>query len=156
MLTYFCIYSIIGYFMESTYISILKRKWISSGLLDGPYIPLYGFGACILISIYNFLSKSYILTFVLGAILLTILEYLTSLFIEYLFHKRCWDYSKHIFNYQGRICLFYSIIWGLLSLFMIFYFHPLIMNRSSVISELLSVIISCIIIKDFIKKRIVM
>lgn len=156
MLAYFCIYSFIGYLMESTYISIFKKKWISSGLLDGPYIPLYGIGATILIYTSPHYKHSYILTFIIGSLLMTILEYITAVYIEYFFQKKCWDYHHHPLNFKGRICLQYSLIWGLLAILLIYYIHPLLSFKQNIFSEILSLIIICFIIKDTInKKRIV-
>jgi cardiolipin synthase len=59
-----------------------------------------------------------------GLLLATILEYLTSLVMEMVFHTRWWDYSKHPLNIKGRISLFVSLFWGLLSLLMIQVLQP--------------------------------
>lgn len=156
MFSYFCIYSIFGFFMESTYISILKRKLFASGLLDGPYIPLYGIGASILILFSPILNQSIWLCFFLGSFFMTTLEYLTSIYIEKIFHKKCWNYQNHFMNLQGRICLLYSFIWGILSVILIHLIIPNITFKPTIITEIISMIIICIIIKDTLKqKRIV-
>lgn len=156
MFSYFCLYSFIGFLMESTYISLFKKKWIESGLLDGPYIPLYGVGACLLISFSSILSKSYLTSFIFGSILMTILEYCTSIYIEKVFHKKCWDYHHHHFHLHGRICLFYTVLWGILSVILIHFIIPALPFEPTILTELLSLIIICIILKDTIKqKRIV-
>lgn len=123
MLISFAMYSFLGYIMESLYISLIKRKWVSSGLLKGPYIPLYGFGALILINLMPYMKNPWI-CIIIGGISMTCLELLSSYFIEKVFHKKCWDYSKHYFNFQGRICLFYTIIWCSLSYLFVFFIHP--------------------------------
>jgi len=150
MITYFCIYSILGHFMESTYISIIERKWYSSGLLNGPYIPLYGFGALILIFIAPYIQYSYLLTFIIGSFFMTILEYFSSIYLDKVFHKKIWDYSHHPLNLKGRICLLYSLIWGLLSIILINYIHPYLsyLIKPNPLTTILSLIIICIIIKE--------
>lgn len=150
MFIYFCIYSFLGYFMESFYISCFQKKWLSSGLLDGPYIPLYGFGAMILILVSPYLKASYFLTFITCSILMTTLEYVTSLYLEKVFHQHIWDYSHYKYNYQGRICLFYSILWGFLSILFIFYLHPYLSSLISFnnTSAFLSIIMITIMMKD--------
>ena len=55
-----------------------------------------------------------------------ILEYLTSFIMEKLFNARWWDYSNEFFNINGRICLLYSIFWGILSLVLIKIINPII------------------------------
>lgn len=124
MIIYFSIYTLLGYFMESTYVSLFRKKWISSGLLTGPFIPLYGFGSVLLIILEPYIHNNIFLVFFIGGISLTILEYISSFYIEKVFHQKCWDYSKHIFNYQGRICLLYFMIWSILSCLFIYYIHP--------------------------------
>lgn len=149
----FTIYSILGYLMESLYVSILERKWISSGLLKGPYIPLYGIGATILIKISPFLENP-ILCFFIGGIVATTLEYIASIYIEKVFHCKCWDYSQHRFNYQGRICLFYFLVWCILSTLLINYIHPFIISIIPYhdLTLLVSLIFSIIVCKDFVEQ----
>lgn len=125
MIISFSIYTFLGYLMESIYVSILKKKWISSGLLIGPFIPLYGVGAITLIFLNPYLQNPWICFFI-GGMVMTCIEYFSSLYIEKVFHKKCWDYSKHRLQFQGRICLFYYIVWCCLSYLFIFYIHPLI------------------------------
>ena len=124
MIIYFSIYCVLGYLMESSYVSLLSRRVISSGLFKGPFIPLYGFGACLLIVLSPYLKNSFLLSFFIGGIAMTLLEYLASHYIEKSFQTKCWDYSKHHFHYQGRICLFYFLMWCFLSLCFIQYIHP--------------------------------
>lgn len=126
MIIYFSIYTFLGYLMESLYISYFQKKLISSGLLKGPFIPLYGFGACILIALSPIISHSLILTFFIGGICMTLLEYFSSLYIEKYFHTQCWNYSHHRLQYQGRICFMYFIIWCCLSVAFIYVIHPFI------------------------------
>ena len=124
MIIYFSLYCLLGYFMESIYVSLFQRHWISSGLLKGPFIPLYGVGACLLIYFAPYLKSSIYLTIFVGGFMMTILEYLASLFIEKVFETKCWDYSHHRFHIQGRVCVIYFIMWCCLSYLFIFYIHP--------------------------------
>lgn len=150
MITYFCIYSFLGYLMESTYISFFEKKWYSSGLLDGPYIPLYGFGAIVLIVITPFVQSSCFLTFISGSLLMTALEYFTSIYLEKVFHRNIWDYSQYRYNYHGRICIFYSLLWGIIAVILIYFIHPYLSSilPSNITSLFLSVVMIIIIMKD--------
>ena len=44
--------------------------------------------------------------------------------MEKLFHARWWDYSKHRFNLNGRICLSISAAWGLLATVFVYQIQP--------------------------------
>lgn len=127
MIVFFSIYTFLGYLMESTYISLFQKHWVSSGLFKGPYIPLYGIGACCLIYLSSYLNSP-LLAFFIGGLTMTLLEYMTSHYIEKVFHTQCWDYSHHHFHFQGRICLLYTIIWCSLSYLFIFFIHPTIQS----------------------------
>ncbi len=154
MIIYFCLYSFIGYLMESCYISLFKKRFVSSGLLKGPYIPLYGIGGIILIGLSPYLKQSIILCLFVGGLSMTILEYITSLYIEKVFHTKCWNYSHHIGNFQGRICIGYYLMWSCLSLLFIIYIHPFISLYipRNIFTLLISLLIILFIIKDTINK----
>ncbi len=151
MVIFFSIYAFLGYIMESVYVSILQKKWISSGLLKGPFIPLYGIGAITLILLSPYLTQPW-LCFFIGGITMTCIEYISSLYIEKVFHTKCWDYSHHHFQFQGRICLFYYLIWSFLSCLFIFYIHPWIIKiiPCNDITLLFSLIFITFISKSFI------
>lgn len=154
MIIYFSIYSFLGYLMESLYVSALERKWISSGLLKGPYIPLYGFGAIILIYLKQYLPSNIIIVSIFGGICMTLLEYITSIYIEKIFHTHCWDYSHHHFHLHGRICLYYTILWCILSGLFIKVIHPFIiqLNLMNDLTTILSLIYLSFMFKAFINK----
>ena len=105
------IYSIIGWVYESTICSIGQRKLINRGFLNGPYCPIYGTGAVLVLLVLGRIQNP-VLLFFAGAVLTCSLEYLTSWLMEKLFHARWWDYSHYRFNIQGRICLLGAIVFG--------------------------------------------
>ena len=128
LLGFFIIYSVAGWIWESCYCSIKKKKLINRGFLNGPVIPLYGCGALLA---YLFLwpyREEWITVYAGGALLATLLEYVTSWLMERLFDATWWDYSDEKFNIQGRICLRASLLWGLFALFMIRWLHPAVAN----------------------------
>lgn len=120
---WFAIYSFIGWIYESLLRSFTNKRWYNSGFLNGPYIPIYGFGA--IMDIYFLGSlKNPILIFFISATINCILEYLTSYVMELIFHARWWDYSQMKFNLNGRVCLLGYIAFGVFALVVILYFHP--------------------------------
>ena len=119
------IYSVIGWVYESTICSIGQRKLINRGFLNGPYCPIYGTGAVLVLLVLGRIQNP-VLLFFAGAVLTCSLEYLTSWLMEKLFHARWWDYSKRKFNIGGRVCLIGAIVFGAFSVVLILVLHPFI------------------------------
>ena len=117
------IYSIIGWIYESTICSIGQRKLINRGFLNGPYCPIYGTGAVLVLLVLGRIQNP-VLLFFAGAVLTCSLEYLTSWLMEKLFHARWWDYSKRKFNIGGRVCLIGAVVFGAFSVVLILVLHP--------------------------------
>lgn len=126
LITYFIIYSFLGWVMESIFRSICERKLINTGFLRGPFCPIYGFGATIMFLFLDRFENKLILLFCIAIIILTVWEYIVGVLLETLFHTKYWDYSDHKFNFQGRICLTNSICWGILGVLFVKYIHPFI------------------------------
>lgn len=125
---YFFIYSVLGWIAETLYCRTLDGKWTNRGFLFGPYCPIYGFGALIIIAFLQNFKSSFIAVFFLGMIFTSILEYLTSFLLEKLFDAKWWDYSKMKFNINGRICLLNSLEFAFLGVVLTYIVHPTISN----------------------------
>lgn len=118
-LLFFYIYCFIGWCFESTVVSLSQRKFVNRGFVRGPFLPIYGSGALVILVSTLPLRENHLLTFLCGALSATLLEYVTGVCMEALFHVRYWDYSQKKFQFQGHICLSSTIVWGLLSLLMV-------------------------------------
>lgn len=118
-------YSVVGWIYESTLCSVRAHKFINRGFLNGPYCPIYGWGAVLDILILGKVQNP-VLLFFLGAIVTCSLEYFTSYIMEKLFHARWWDYSKRKFNINGRVCLLGAVVFGAFSVILIKLVHPLV------------------------------
>lgn len=121
---YFMVYSVAGWLCEDVYVGIGKKKLVNRGFLYGPYCPIYGFGALIVLYPLMMLGDHPLLVFLGGMILTSTLEYFTSWIMEKLFHERWWDYSTYKFNLNGRVCLLNSVLFGLMSLVVVFLIQP--------------------------------
>lgn len=116
---FFFIYSFIGWVWESCYVSVRKRRWVNRGFMHGPMLPLYGSGALtVLISTIG-VRDNPALIFLLGMLAATLLEYITGLAMERLFHVRYWDYSGQKLNLHGFICVSSSLCWGCFSVLLV-------------------------------------
>lgn len=122
---WFMVYSIFGWIYESILCSLRERRLINRGFLNGPYCPIYGFGAIIDIFFLGKLENP-ISIFLLGALLACSLEYFTSWAMEKLFHARWWDYSSRRFNIKGRICLLGAVVFGMFAVVLLKVVHPVV------------------------------
>ncbi len=121
---YFVTYSFVGWTMETTYCSTLQKRFVPRGFLYGPLCPIYGVGALLMILFFEPLAGNLFLFYVVSTVVMSAWEYLVGWFLETTTHMKYWDYSNQPFNLHGRICLFVSLWWGVLSYIAISYIHP--------------------------------
>ena len=140
ILAYFIIYSVVGYIIETISGIITKGVWESrQSFLYGPFCAIYGLGAAIMIIFLHKYSKNYTRLFIGGFIVGSIVEYLVSWIGEMLLGVKWWDYSDMPLNINGRICVYFSIFWGFLALYLIASFNPRIDRLINWIKSKLSV-----------------
>lgn len=125
IMAYFVIYSFLGFCLETLY-GLLTKGVIESrqSFLYGPFCGIYGVGAVIMILSLQYFKKNNYTLFFGGYIIGSIIEYLVSLFGEIILHVKWWDYSNEPFNLNGRICLFYSIAWGIIAIYLVGHLNP--------------------------------
>lgn len=111
-LFFFYFYCFMGWCFESTWVSLKSKKLINRGFMRGPFLPLYGCGAIMMLVVSMPFRDNVILTYFAGCVGATTLEYVTGVTMEALFKVRYWDYSNRKFNFQGQICLRSTIVWG--------------------------------------------
>ena len=154
LISYFIIYSFFGWVIESVFKTILERKLINSGFLYGPFCPIYGFGALIMLIFLKDFKDNITLLFITAFFVLSIWEYIVGVLLEKAFKTKYWDYSQNKFNIKGRVCLMNSCFWGGLGVIFTLFIHPPIGNViNTVPKELLlyvNIIIFSIIIVDYI------
>lgn len=115
-LFFFYFYCFGGWCVESAYVSIKSRKLTNRGFIRGPFLPLYGSGAMMMLVVSKPFQDNVFLVYVAGCVGATILEYITGVLMEALFQVRYWDYSGNKFNFQGYICLGTTLSWGFLTI----------------------------------------
>lgn len=138
---FFGIYCFIGWCFESTYVSLKSLKFVNRGFLYGPFLPIYGSGAIVLLFSTIPVRSNYALTFLVGMIAATALEYVTGVAMEAIFKVRYWDYSYKRFHYKGHICLSSSIAWGVMAILLVNVIHKpiesLVLSLSTNMLELI-------------------
>ncbi len=145
----FLTYSIVGWTFEVISCSILQKKLvINRGFLIGPYCPIYGTSALLMLLFLERYLYDPIVLFIMATLVCTIMEYVTSYVMEKIFKVRWWDYSEKKFNLNGRVCLFNSCMFGVLGLVLMYLLNPFYAGLLSKIPNVLFMVITltCFII----------
>ena len=125
ILAYFIIYSFIGYIIETLFGMVTKGVWESrQSFLYGPFCGIYGLGAVIMIIFLQYFNQNNNRLFIGGFIIGSIVEYIVSWFGDTFMHIKWWDYSNMPLNINGRICVFFSLFWGFLAIYLMSYVNP--------------------------------
>ena len=119
IVAYFIIYSVVGFIIETIF-GILTKGVLESrkSFLYGPFCSIYGLGAVLMILPLQRFKKNNYTLFAAGFVIGSIIEYFVSLIGELIFHIKWWDYSDQILNLNGRICVLFSLFWGLLAIYL--------------------------------------
>ena len=123
----FFVYAFLGWCAEVCYAALRTGKFVNRGFLNGPVCPIYGFGMAAVLWALRPLMGNTVLLFLGSVVLTSLLEWLTGLVLEKLFHQRWWNYSGEPFNLGGYICLRFSLYWGLACLFVLKIIHPTVL-----------------------------
>ena len=127
ILAYFIIYSFLGFIVETIF-GMLTKGVIESrrSCFYGPFCCIYGLGAAIMITGLQKFKHSNWTLFIAGAIEGSAVEYVVSLIGELIFQIKWWDYSNMPFNINGRICILFTVFWGVLALGLMRLINPYI------------------------------
>ncbi len=152
-LFFFYFYCFVGWVFESTFVSIQHKKLVNRGFMRGPFLPIYGCGAIMMLVVSMPFQDNIILTYLAGCVGATALEFVTGVLMESLFKVRYWDYSNQKFNYKGHICLSSTIVWGFFTILMTRFLHKIVEGFYSTIPagivRVVVIVVSVLIVADF-------
>ncbi|WP_314007289.1 putative ABC transporter permease [Lancefieldella parvula] len=134
MVIIFALISFGGWVYETIYCSVVEGEFTKRGFLFGPTCPIYGIGALAEWLVLGQISNP-IIVFIIGAVLATVIEYSTGLFLERRFKKKWWDYSMFKFNLHGRICPQASAVIGAFSVTSVFVLVPTMLDVLMIFSK---------------------
>lgn len=134
MVIIFALISFGGWVYETIYCSVVEGEFTKRGFLFGPTCPIYGIGALAEWLVLGQISNP-IIVFIIGAVLATVIEYSTGLFLERRFKKKWWDYSMFKFNLHGRICPQASAVFGAFSVTSVFVLVPTMLDVLMIFSK---------------------
>lgn len=144
----FLFYSIIGNIFERVCMYFSHKDYIS-GFMGTIFTPIYGIAILVILFIHNKIKiknkyLKIIIEFFIYVIVLTFLEFLGGILVENIFNKVFWNYETSKYNIGKYVSLDISLIWGLLSLLVLYFFHPLVMKFLKHIPKF-TTIVGCII-----------
>ncbi len=146
----FFIAAIIGWLWEVGFHLFRYGSLVNRGVLHGPWLPIYGYGMIsLLILLKKFRNKPF-LTFILAMLICGVIEYSTSVYLEYSKGYSWWDYDGYFLNINGRVCLEGVIAFGLGGCAFIYFFAPAIETFLEKINKNVKIILCVILISGFI------
>ena len=149
----FIIYSVLGWFVESVYMSFCNHRLTNRGFAKGPFCPIYGFGAVIGYLVLNPLSDHYVTLYLTGAFLATTFEYLVGIMMQKLLGEVWWDYTEKPMNYKGIICLESTIAWGFYAVIITMFLHERVLHLIDAMDmaygRILCIVILAIVTVDY-------
>lgn len=153
MVACFHVYSMLGWLMESIYMSICNRKLTNRGFAKGPFCPIYGFGAVFGNLILNPFARNKVVLYLMGALVATTFEFLVGKLMQKILGAVWWDYNEKPLNFQGIICLESTIAWGFYAIIVVGFLNQKIIDTVNRVPFVLGVrlceVVLLIYIVDF-------
>ena len=137
----FAIYSMVGWLIESIYMSICNRKVTNRGFARGPFCPIYGVGCIGAYILFSPFKGRYWIIYILGCVTATLFEFVVGKAMIKYMGELWWDYKDKPFNYQGIICLESTLAWGIYALVVVHILHGTVINLVDHLDKRLGVLI---------------
>ena len=122
----FFVASIIGWIYEMIFYKVTENILENRGFLYGPYVPVYGFGAILIVLLLKRFKKNPLILFVGMALVTGVLELIVGEFMVAVWHKRWWDYTGLFLNIDGQVCLRSVLSFAIGGLGLIYLIEPYI------------------------------
>ena len=117
----FFAYSFFAWLAETAVATVKEKDFRNRGFASGPFCFLYGFTGVILTVFLQELKNDVLFLFLGSMAVATAVEWFAGKTLERMKQKKWWDYSNKRWNFDGYICLQYSVLWGLLGFFAVQY-----------------------------------
>ncbi len=146
----FFIFAFIGWTWEVVLSFIVDGKFVNRGTMHGPWLPIYGSGGLLILTVLYNLRKKPIVMFFSAIALCGVIEYFTAYFLE-LAHdgEKWWDYTGYFLNLHGRICAEGLLVFGLAGIAVVYVLAPLLVTYINKINYKAVLCISSILVVIF-------
>lgn len=142
----FLIYSFIGWVIEAAVGTIKNRRFTNRGFSTGPFCIVYGIAAVVMSVTLTELIDNPVFLFIGCGVQATVIEWITGKTLERLNRRKWWDYSGKKMNFDGYICLQYTLLWAVLSVLCLKYGNTFFLFLYNFIPQPVPAIISYILI----------
>lgn len=119
----FIISSFIGWLYETIITSIQCGQFADRGFLHLPLCPIYGFGALVILLLFSRIKNGFAV-FCAGTLVTTIVELIASYLLEHFLHIRLWSYAGWPLQFEERVSLLSSLLFGILSVLLVKIIYP--------------------------------
>lgn len=125
MFWYFLLYSFLGFLLEVAFARVIRSpKRDRKCFLFLPLCPVYGLGALGILAAGEVWGNDPLLMALAGGVVATAAEYFMGMFYQRVLGVEFWDYSDLPLNLGGKVCLPFSVAWGVLALALVYLVHP--------------------------------
>lgn len=133
---FFVVGCVVGTYYEQLLEFFKFNVWVRrSGLIYGPFNPVYGLGAISFVVLLgkNYKKRKWVANYSLSCLIGGAIEYLLSLAQEYIFHSKSWSYGKAVLNIGGRTTVPFMLVWGIGGMLVMYVIYPIF---SKIIEEI--------------------
>lgn len=151
LIAMFFIFVIIGWVWEVILHIIVDGEFVKRGVLHGPWLPIYGYGGILILTVLNKFRDKPLIQFLTIIVLCGTIEYFTAVYLEYAYNgQKWWDYTGYFLNLHGRICAEGLLVFGLGGIAVVYIVAPLLDNIIQKIDRKKLITVCCILLVLFI------
>ena len=151
LIAMFFIFVIIGWVWEVILHIIVDGEFVKRGVLHGPWLPIYGYGGILILTVLNKFRDKPLIQFLTIIVLCGTIEYFTAVYLEYAYNgQKWWDYTGYFLNLNGRICAEGLLVFGLGGIAVVYIVAPLLDNIIQKIDRKKLITVCCILLALFI------
>lgn len=136
--TLFFVYSFLAWLAETSVATIKEKDFKNRGFASGPFCFIYGFTVVLLTVFMQELKEDPVFLFLGSAAVATAVEWYTGKLLERMKQKKWWDYTGKRWNFDGYICLQYSLLWGLLGFLAISYGNDMVLVLYALLPDVIA------------------
>lgn len=151
LIAMFFIFAIIGWVWEVILHIIVDGEFVKRGVLHGPWLPIYGYGGILILTVLNKFRDKPLIQFLTIIVLCGTIEYFTAVYLEYAYNgQKWWDYTGYFLNLHGKICAEGLLVFGLGGIAVVYIVAPLLDNIIQKIDRKKLITVCCILLALFI------
>lgn len=137
----FFVYSFLAWLAETTVATVKVGNFRNRGFLSGPFCFVYGFTGVLLAVFLQDLRKDAFFLFAGSMAVATAVQWFAGKMLERIRQKKWWDYSGKRWNFDGYVCLQYSLLWGLLGFLAVRYGNAILLGGYELLPDIIKKIV---------------